>query len=187
MLTARAYDLHIAQLFERIQRFHAAMEALGLSYRIIGGVAAFFHVFEREPDRARSTMDVDAAVARTDLPQIIAEAEKAGFRHEHVRGIDSLVDPDQPGARSAVHLIFLGEKVRPSDLAEIPASDPIRTKEGIWICPVDDLVRMKLTSFRLKDKVHTQDLDGVGLITAEIEAALPEALRERLREVRALE
>jgi len=44
---------------------------------------------------------------------------------------------------------------------------------------------MKLTSFRLKDKVHIQDLDGVGLITAEIEASLPEALRERLKEVRA--
>ena len=46
---------------------------------------------------------------------------------------------------------------------------------------------MKLTSFRLKDKVHIQDLDGVGLITPEIEAALPEPLRERLREVRTLE
>jgi hypothetical protein len=46
---------------------------------------------------------------------------------------------------------------------------------------------MKLTSFRLKDKVHIQDLDGVGLITPEIGAALPNALRERLREVRTLE
>jgi hypothetical protein len=67
-----------------------------------------------------------------------------------------------------VRLIFIGEKVRPNDLAEIPASDPVRTKEGIWICPVAGLVRMKLTSFRLKDKVHIQNLDSVGLITPEI-------------------
>ena len=187
MLTARAYDLHMDQLFERMRRFHAAMDAEGLSYRIIGGVATFLHVFDREPDQARSTRDVDAAVARTDLPQIIAAAEKGGFRYKRVRGIDMLVDADQPGARSAVHLIFIGEKVRPADLAEIPASDPVRTKEGIWICPVADLVRMKLTSFRLKDKVHIQDLDGVGLITPEIEAALPDALRKRLHEVRSLE
>jgi hypothetical protein len=187
MLTARAYDLHLQQLFETLQRFHAAMDAAGLSYRIVGGVAAFFHVYDREPVKARSTGDVDAAVARTDLPRIIAVAEERGFRYRHADGIDKLVDADQPSARSAVHLIFIGEKVRPGDLLEIPASDPVRTKEGIWICPVADLVRMKLTSFRLKDKVHIQDLDGVGLITLEIEAALPDALRERLKEVRTLE
>ncbi len=126
-------------------------------------------------------------MARLDLPRIIAAAEKEGFRYKHAAGIDMLVDADQPGARSSVHLIFIGEKVRPSYLAEIPASDPVRTKEGIWICSVADLVRMKLTSFRLKDKVHIQDLDGAGLITAEIEAALPDPLLERLREVRTLE
>ena len=187
MLTAHAFDLHIEQFFERIRRFHAALDDAGLSYRIIGDAAAFLHVYDREPDRARSTDDIDAAVTRADLPRIIAAAEKAGFRHRHVHGIDMLMDPGQPGARSAVHLIFIGEKVRPGDLAEIPASDSVRTKEGICICPVADLVRMKLTSFRLKDKVHIQDLDGVGLITPEIEAALPDALRERLEEVRGLE
>jgi len=187
MLTARAYDIHMDQLFEKMRRFHAALDAAGISYRIVGGVAAFFHVFDREPDQARSTRDVDAAVARTDLPRIIAAAEKSGFRYRHVAGIDMLVDTEHPSARTAVHLIFVGEKVRPGDLAEIPGSDPVRTKEGIWICPVADLVRMKLTSFRLKDKVHIQDLDGVGLITPEIEASLPDALRERLREVRATE
>jgi hypothetical protein len=46
---------------------------------------------------------------------------------------------------------------------------------------------MKLTSFRLKDRVHIQDLDGVGLITPEIEAELSEPLRRRLAEVRSTE
>jgi hypothetical protein len=46
---------------------------------------------------------------------------------------------------------------------------------------------MKLTSFRLKDKVHIQDMDSVGLITSEIEDSLPDWMRERLREVRAME
>jgi hypothetical protein len=44
---------------------------------------------------------------------------------------------------------------------------------------------MKLTSFRLKDKVDIQDLDGVGLITPEIEQSLSEPLRARPAEVRA--
>ena len=59
--------------------------------------------------------------------------------------------------------------------------------KGIPIAPIADLVRMKLTSFRLKDKVHIQDLDGVGLITPEIEQSLSEPLRQRLAEVRATE
>jgi hypothetical protein len=46
---------------------------------------------------------------------------------------------------------------------------------------------MKLTSYRLKDRVHIQDLDAVGLVTPEVEAQLSEALRQRLREVRASE
>ena len=43
---------------------------------------------------------------------------------------------------------------------------------------------MKLTSYRLKDKTHLKDLDEQGLITPTIEEALPEALRQRLLEVR---
>jgi hypothetical protein len=46
---------------------------------------------------------------------------------------------------------------------------------------------MKLTSYRLKDRVHIQDLDSVGLITPEIETGLPELLRNRLAETRASE
>ena len=67
----------------------------------------------------------------------------------------------------------------------MPATGPDQTGEGILVAPVSDVVRMKLTSFRLKDKVHIQDLDGVGLITPEIEAGLSDLLRARLAEVRA--
>ncbi|MGH9631076.1 MAG: hypothetical protein ACRD7E_22440 [Bryobacteraceae bacterium] len=46
---------------------------------------------------------------------------------------------------------------------------------------------MKLTSYRLKDRVQIQDLDAVGLISPEIEAQLPELLQNRLAEIRASE
>src|SRR5258708_8825975 len=153
-------------------RFHAAMAAAGIPYRIVGGLATFIHVYERQPIKARVTQDVDAGVARDDLQRIIQAAEKGGFVYRHVAGIDMLLDPGKPSSRSAIHLIFIGEKVRPEYLAEVPASDPVQTKGGIWICPVADLVRMKLTSFRLKGKVHIQDLDRVGRVTPDIDAAL---------------
>jgi hypothetical protein len=98
-----------------------------------------------------------------------------------------LVDGSEPRARSAVHLVFLNEKVRPEYEEAVPASTPDRTREGILVAPVADIVRMKLTSFRLKDRVHIQDLDGVGLITREIEEQLPKLLSDRLTEIRASE
>jgi hypothetical protein len=63
----------------------------------------------------------------------------------------------------------------------------VQTSEGFYLASVADLVRMKLTSYRLKDKVHIQDMDGVGLITAEIEADLPDVLLSRLHEIRVTE
>src|SRR5262245_15687989 len=187
MLTAAAYDIQVEQLLERMRRFHAALDSAGIPYRIIGGMGVFIHVFERNPEQARLTADVDAGISREDLPRIIQAAEKSAFRYRHVAGVDMLVDADKPRAHSAVHLIFVNEKVRPEYVEPVPASEPVRTKEGILIAPVADLVRMKLTSFRLKDKVHVQDMDAVGLITPEVEATLTLPLLDRLREVRATE
>jgi hypothetical protein len=185
MLTAAAYDIHVEQLLERMRRFHGALDSAGIPYRIVGGMAVFIHVSERDPEKARLTADVDAGVARADLPRIIAAAEKGGFRFRHVAGVDMLVDAATPRARSSVHLVFVSEKVRPGYVEPVPASEPVRTKEGILIAPVVDLVHMKLTSFRLRDKVHIQDLDSVGLITPEIEQTLSPVLMARLAEVRA--
>jgi len=70
---------------------------------------------------------------------------------------------------------------------KVPASPAVETREGILVAPVADLVKMKLTSYRLKDRVHIQDLDGVELISAEMETGLPEVLRQRLAEIRASE
>jgi len=33
------------------------------------------------------------------------------------------------------------------------------TSDGVLIAPVADLVKMKLTSFRDKDRVHVRDMD----------------------------
>ena len=187
MLTATAYDSHVEQLFNRIHQLHSVLNVAGVPYRIIGGMAVFIHVFEKDPLRARLTSDVDAGVYREHLPAIVSAAERAGLTYRHVAGVDMLVDKDQPRARSAVHLVFLNEKVRPEYTETIPDSPPAITAEGIFLASVADLVWMKLTSFRLKDQVHIQDLDSVGLITPEIEEALPDLLKKRLQEVRARE
>ena len=50
-----------------------------------------------------------------------------------------------------------------------------------------DLVRMKLSSYRDKDRVHVRGMDAAGLITADVERGLSEELLARLRNVRETE
>ena len=185
MISAKAYDRHVEQLFEVLNRVSAAFREADIEYRVIGGIAVYLHVAERDELAARVTRDIDLSVNRRDLNRIAEAVRPYGFALRHVASIDMLVDAAKPSARSAVHLVMAGERVRPTDIAPIPEfSAPVETSEGILIVPVADLLRMKLTSFRLKDKVHIQDLDGVGLITPEVEASLPGELLKRLTEVR---
>jgi ubiquinone biosynthesis protein COQ9 len=87
-------------------------------------------------------------------------------------------------ARRAIHLIFAGEKVKPDYSEPAPQIGGYQTARGLKLIPLADLVRMKLTSFRLKDQVHLKDLDAVDLITPEIESQLSALLKERLAQVR---
>jgi len=187
VLLNTVFEDALDQILDVATRFSLALESAGIPCRVIGGVAVFLHVEAIDPLAARLTRDVDVAINRGHLERIRAAAEPYGFRYRHAAGVDMFLTDETPKARSAVHAVFVNEKVRPEYLEPVPASEPVRAREGILIAPVSDLVIMKLTSFRLKDRVHIQDLDKVGLITPEIEAGLSEPLRLRLAEVRATE
>ena len=164
------------------------MERAGIPYRVVGGLGVFLHVERVDPLAARLTRDVDVTIDRAHLDRIKEAVAADGFAYRHVAGVDMFVDASHPQARSAVHVMFTRERVRPDYAEPVPDfSEPMRTSEGLLVAPVADLVRMKLTSFRLKDRVHIQDLDTVGLITPQIEASLPDALRSRLTDVRGSE
>jgi hypothetical protein len=183
-----AYDKHLEQLTEMGARVCRALEAAEIEYRIIGGLAVFYYVVARDPLLARLTKDVDLAVNRADLDRIAAAVRPHGLEYRHVAGVDMIVDSERPKARSVVHLIFVGEKVRPEYILPVPdLSTPERNDEGYLLIPIADLLKMKLTSLRLADKTHVADMDKVGLITPAIEQQLPPALLARLQQVRAEE
>jgi hypothetical protein len=178
----------VEQILDVTRRFAAALDGVGIAYRVVGGLGVFFHVSRVDPLAARLTRDVDVAIDRADLDKINDALAEHGFAHRRVSGVDMFVDASNPQARSAIHVVFSGERVRAEYLEPVPAlSEGVRTSEGIVVAPVSDLLRMKLTSFRLKDRVHVQDLDTARLITPEIEASLPEMLRARLADVRRTE
>jgi hypothetical protein len=188
MLVNTFFENKVDQLFEVAGRLAKALSQAGIEYRVVGGFAAYMHVDEVEPMGARLTRDIDVAIDRADLDRIIEAVRPMGFQYRHVAGVDMLVDAKAPKAHSAIHLLFVGEKVRQDYLEAVPGFSPaVRYENGISIISVADLVKMKLTSFRDKDRVHVRDLDGVGLITPEVEAGLPPALLDRLKHIRATE
>jgi len=119
-LSARFYDRHVEQLFETLRRFTAALKQAGIEYRIVGGVAVYLHVNERDPMAVRMTPDIDVAVDRGDLDRICQAAEPSGFRHRNAAGVETIFDAARSTTRSAVHLLFIREKVRPDDLNPVP-------------------------------------------------------------------
>ena len=99
-----------------------------------------------------------------------------------------LIRPGQEVAE-AVHLIFVGERSKSTQPLPNPALHPEEKHLpqfglSIPVARVQDLVQMKLNSFRPKDETHLETLDKCGLITPAIEAELPEALQERLAQAR---
>lgn len=171
------------QLFDLAEVVDKAFSGAGLDYRVVGGLATYLYVEEALPDAGRLTKDIDIAVRRVDLERIEAAVAPFGLKYRHTAGVDMLGQAEYPSARRAVRMLFTGEKVGADSPEPTPELGEGRTIHGIRLMPLEDLVRMKLTSFRLKDQTHIKDLQEAGLITAEIERAIPASLRDRLAQV----
>jgi hypothetical protein len=101
--------------------------------------------------------------------------------YRHVASDDLILDGPDAKARDVIHVIFAGEKVR-ADYA-LPAPDVMESgpAESFRVLRLDALVRMKLTSFRDKDRTHLRDLISVGLIDESWLIKLPDELAARLQ------
>lgn len=181
------FEVRVERLFQLADTLEQALSAAGIEYRVVGGLAVYLYVEEAEPDAGRLTRDVDIVVRREDLERIAAVVKPFGFEYRHVAGVDMLLDREAPTAKRAVHLVFAGEKVRPEYEVPVPTIMELTKRRGVSLIPLSDLVRMKLTSFRLKDQAHLKDMDEAGLITPEVEERLTAKMRERLQAVRSVE
>src|SRR6266849_8973280 len=112
MMVNTFFETKVGQLFEVAGRLAEALTRAGIEYRVVGGFAAYMHVNEVDPIAARLTRDIDVAVDRSDLDAIIEAVRPFGFQYRHAAGVDMLVDASAPKAHSAVHLLFIRERVR---------------------------------------------------------------------------
>jgi hypothetical protein len=80
-------------------------------------------------------------------------------------------------------VLFAGEFVRRDDLAPAPEIGDSEVLNAIRAVKLESLVRMKLTAFRDKDRVHVRDMIDVGLVDETWCDRLPTPLAVRLREL----
>jgi hypothetical protein len=173
----------VEKVRERLRRAAAALDAAGVPYAVAGGNAVAAWVSRVDEAAVRNTQDVDILLRRTDLPGAIQAMTRAGFVHRHSAGLEMFLDGPEAKARDAVHVVFAAEKVRPDYF--IPAPDVAESEVGaaFRLLTLEALVRMKLTSFRDKDRTHLRDLIEVGLVDESWIDRLTRELADRLRQI----
>ena len=176
----------IEQVRRRLQRAARALASAGVPYAVVGGNAVAAWVSRVDTAAVRNTQDVDILLRRADMETARAALEGAGFVHRRVTSLgkrgtmDVFLDGPEAKVRDAVHVIWAGEKVVPDAIEPTPELNRTESADGFELVPLEDLLRMKLTSFRDKDRMHLRDLASVGLVDASWPARFPKALADRL-------
>lgn len=166
---------------DRLLRATAALENAEVPYAVVGGNAVAAWVARVDEAAVRNTQDVDILVSRADFAAVQAALASVGFSYRHVGGMDIFLDGLNAKARDAVHIVFAGEKVRPAEAMPNPEAS-----ESVFLSPyrvlsLEALVQIKLTAFRIKDKMHLIDLLDVGLIDQAWTSRYPPELAARLQ------
>jgi hypothetical protein len=173
----------VEKIRERLERTARTLEQAGIQYAIIGGNAVRAWVAQADEAAVRTTRDVDILLRRSDWPAAKAALEAAGFVYRHAKSIDMFLDGPDAKARDAVHVLFAGEKVLPTDLVAAPDVSESENIQNHRTLTLEALVRMKLNSFRIKDRMHLLDMIDVELLDASWCDRFPPELAARLKEL----
>jgi len=175
-------------LRQKALKVSQTLQKAHVPHAVIGGLAVAAHVARVNPAAQRNTQDMDILLRREDLDKAKQAMDVIGYRFRKVMKLHAFM-PKERGHKfvEGVHVIWANEKVREDYLAPAPnVSDHgiFLGEDGVQYIGLLELLTMKLTSFRLKDKVHVQDLIEQKLITKKVEMALPVELQMRLNEVK---
>jgi hypothetical protein len=183
LLALERMERAVWKVKDRLLRATAALEAASVPYIVVGGNAVGAWIEQVDERAVRATQDVDLAIRRADLEAAKKALQAAGFIYRHVAGVDMFLDGPDATPRDAVHVVFCGEKVRAHYVAAVPDVIESESFKAYRVLNLEGLVRMKLTSFRDKDRTHLRDLIDVGLIDASWLSRYPKELATRLKEL----
>ena len=171
----------VEKVRQRLLRSTSALEAAGIPYAVIGGNAVMAWVEQVDESAVRATQDVDLVIRREDLDRVTVALEAVGFVYRRSAGLTMFLDGPDAKARDAVYVIFSGEKVREAYVSAAPDVDESKSFKSYRVLSLEALVRMKLTSYRDKDRTHLRDMLDVGLLDATWPNRYPTELAARLQ------
>ena len=172
---------------QRLDRTVMALAKFGVRYAVAGESAVAAWVSRADESAVRNTRDVDILLRREDAEKAREALEAAGFVHRRIASLgkagamDVFLDGPDAKVRDAVHVLWAGEKPVPDAIESTPELHETEIGEGFALVPLQDLVRMKLISFRDKDRMHLRDLLSVGLIDETWPERFPTELATRLQ------
>jgi hypothetical protein len=173
----------VEKVRDRLLRAARALEQAQVPYAVVGGNAVAAWVARVDESAVRNTRDVDIVIRRADLEAAKQALAHAGFIYRHAAGIDMFLDGPGAKARDALHILYAGEKVRPESLLPAPDVTESEATPTFRLLGLEPLVRMKLTSYRDKDRTHLRDLISVGLVDASWPRRFPPELTDRLQQL----
>ncbi len=165
----------------RLRKTIEILETTGIPFAIVGGNAVRIWVAQVDPGAVRATNDVDVLIRPEDLEQVKQIMAVNGYHYRKVAALDMFLEGKDDSVRFAIHVVLANRMVKQDDYEANPDVEPTEYGDGIRTLPLERLVRMKLNSFQLKDRVHILDMIDVGLLDQGWIAKFPTPLGERLR------
>lgn len=174
---------------QRLERAAGALDRHGVDYAVVGGNAVAAWVSRADESAVRNTRDVDILLRREDMARASEALAAAGFVHRRVASLgkaaamDVFLDGPDAKVRDAVHVLWAGEKAVPDAIDFTPELRETENSGSFHLVPLEDLVRMKLVSFRDKDRMHLRDLIAVRLVDASWPSRFSQDLACRLQTI----
>jgi uncharacterized protein YcgL (UPF0745 family) len=166
---------------QRLRRKNSILESAGIPFAIVGGNAIRIWVAQVDPGAVRTTNDEDVLIRAEDLERVKKVMSEHGYHHRKAAGLDRFLERQDDFVRYATHVVLANQMVKENDFESNPDVELSVYGDGILTLPLERLVRMKLNSFRLKDRVHILDLIDVGLLNESWIPRFPQPLGERLK------
>jgi hypothetical protein len=171
----------VEKVKHRLLRASAILKKADIPFAVVGGNAVAAWVSRVDEAAVRNTQDVDILVRREDFEKIIAAFEAAGFVYGKTMNVDFFLDGPKAKVRDAIHILFANEKVKEHDTVLTPDVTDSDSSGDFPIVGLESLVKMKLTSFRDKDRTHLRDMIGIELIDASWPSRFEAELADRLQ------
>ncbi len=175
----------VDQVHRRLLEAADCLRHAGVPYAVVGGNAVAAWVSRVDEAAVRNTRDVDILLRREDLPLAISAMAVAGFSHRRVASLgggsmDVFLKMPDGKVRDAIHVLFANEYVRPEAMEPSASVEEAEDAGDFRLIALPALIRMKLTAWRDKDRMHLRDLHSVGLLDPATLTHLLPALAERL-------